>query len=100
MAKSQWVGKYYVDASGVWQPDRWINDGQWWYRYGDGSYPKEKFDVIGDNVYYFDKNGYMVTGWNCIDKKWYYFNDLGIMAKDIWIGNYYVDKYGVMTKTK
>ena len=100
MAKSQWVGKYYVDASGVWQPDRWINDGQWWYRYGDGSYPKEKFDVIGDNVYYFDKNGYMATGWNCIDKKWYYFNDLGIMAKDIWIGNYYVDKYGVMTKTK
>ena len=100
MAKSQWVGKYYVDASGMWQPDRWINDGQWWYRYGDGSYPKEKFDVIGDNVYYFDKNGYMVTGWNCIDKKWYYFNDLGIMAKDIWIGNYYVDKYGVMTKTK
>ena len=61
---------------------------------------KEKFDVIGDNVYYFNKNGYMVTGWNCIDKKWYYFNDLGIMAKDIWIGNYYVDKYGVMTKTK
>ena len=100
MAKSQWVGKYYVDASGVWQPDRWINDGQWWYRYGDGSYPKEKFDAIGDNVYYFDKNGYMVTGWNCIDKKWYYFNDSGIMAKDIWIGNYYVDKYGVMTKTK
>ena len=100
MLKSQWVGKYYVDASGVWQPDRWINNGQWWYRYGDGSYPKEKFDVIGDNVYYFNKNGYMVTGWNCIDKKWYYFNDLGIMAKDIWIGNYYVDKYGVMTKTK
>lgn len=100
MLKNQWVGKYYVDASGVWQPDRWIKDGQWWYRYGDGSYPKEKFDVIGDNVYYFDKNGYMVTGWNCIDKKWYYFNDSGIMAKDIWIGNYYVDKYGVMTKTK
>ena len=100
MAKSQWVGKYYVDASGQWQPDQWVYNGKWWYRYGDGSYPKEKFDVIGDNVYYFDKNGYMVTGWNCIDKKWYYFNDSGIMAKDIWIGNYYVDKYGVMTKTK
>lgn len=100
MAKSQWIGNDYVDASGLWQSNRWMNDGQWWYRYGDGSYPKEKFDVIGDNVYYFDKNGYMVTGWNCIDKKWYYFNDLGIMAKDIWIGNYYVDKYGVMTKTK
>lgn len=100
MAKSQWVGKYYVDASGQWQPDQWVYNGKWWYRYGDGSYPKEKFDVIGDNVYYFDKNGYMVTGWNCIDKKWYYFYDSGIMAKDIWIGNYYVDKYGVMTKTK
>lgn len=100
MAKSKWIGNDYVDASGLWQSNRWMNDGQWWYRYGDGSYPKEKFDVIGDNVYYFDKNGYMVTGWNCIDKKWYYFNDSGVMAKDKWIGDYYVDKYGVMTKTK
>lgn len=100
MAKSQWIGVYYVDASGQWQPDQWVYNGKWWYRYGDGSYPKEKFDVIGDNVYYFDKNGYMVTGWNYIDKKWYYFNDSGVMAKDKWIGNYYVDKYGVMTKTK
>lgn len=100
MAKSQWVGVYYVDASGQWQPDQWVYNGKWWYRYGDGSYPKEKFDVIGDNVYYFDKNGYMVTGWNYIDKKWYYFNNSGVMAKDKWIGDYYVDKYGVMTKTK
>lgn len=100
MLKNQWVGKYYVDASGQWQPDQWVYNGKWWYRYGDGSYPKEKFDVIGDNVYYFDKNGYMVTGWNYIDKKWYYFNDSGVMAKDKWIGDYYVDKYGVMTKTK
>lgn len=100
MAKSQWIGVHYVDASGLWQPDQWVYNGKWWYRYGDGSYPKEKFDVIGDNVYYFDKNGYMVTGWNYIDKKWYYFNDSGVMAKDKWIGNYYVDKYGVMTKTK
>lgn len=100
MAKSQWVGVYYVDASGQWQPDQWVYNGKWWYRYGDGSYPKEKFDVIGDNVYYFDKNGYMVTGWNYIDKKWYYFNDSGVMAKDKWIGDHYLDKYGVMTKTK
>ena len=100
MVKSQWVGVYYVDASGQWQPDQWVYNGKWWYRYGDGSYPKEKFDVIGDNVYYFDKNGYMVTGWNYIDKKWYYFNNSGVMAKDKWIGDYYVDKYGVMTKTK
>ena len=40
------------------------------------------------------------TGWNYIDKKWYYFNNSGVMAKDKWIGDYYVDKYGVMTKTK
>ena len=89
MVKSQWVGVYYVDASGQWQPDQWVYNGKWWYRYGDGSYPKEKFDVIGDNVYYFDKNGYMVTGWNYIDKKWYYFNNSGVMAKDKWIGDYY-----------
>ena len=94
MIKSQWVGKYYMDASGVWQPDRWINNGQWWYRYGDGSYPIGKFDVIGNNVYYFNNLGYMVTGWQEIDGEWYYFNASGSMEKNTWIGNYYLGPYG------
>ena len=96
MVKNKWIGTYYVDANGVWQPDRWVYNGRWWYRYGDGSYPVNKFDVINNNVYYFDSNGYVVTGWQVINGNWYYFNGSGAMLKSQWIGNYYVGKDGIM----
>ena len=100
MAKSKWIGTFYVDANGVWQPDRWIYNGRWWYRYGDGSYPRNKFDVINNNVYYFDSNGYVVTGWQVINGNWYYFNGSGAMLKSQWIGNYYVGKDGIMATSQ
>ena len=96
MAKSKWIGTFYVDANGVWQPDRWIYNGRWWYRYGDGSYPRNKFDVINNNVYYFDNGGYMVTGWQVINNNWYYFNGSGAMVKNAWVGNYYLQSDGIM----
>ena len=96
MVKNKWIGTFYVDANGVWQPDRWVYNGRWWYRYGDGSYPRNKFDVINNNVYYFDSNGYVVTGWQVINGNWYYFNGSGAMLKSQWIGNYYVGKDGIM----
>ena len=100
MAKSKWVGTFYVDANGVWQQDRWIYNGRWWYRYGDGSYPRNKFDVINNNVYYFDNGGYMLTGWQVINGNWYYFDGSGVMAKSCWIGNYYVGNDGIMAKNQ
>ena len=100
MVKNKWLGIYYLDSNGVWQPDRWIYNGRWWYRYGDGSYPVNKFDVINNNVYYFDSNGYVVTGWQVINGNWYYFNGSGAMLKSQWIGNYYVGKDGIMAKSQ
>ena len=100
MVKNKWLGIYYLDSNGVWQPDRWIYNGKWWYRYGDGSYPVNKFDVINNNVYYFDSNGYVVTGWQVINGNWYYFNGSGAMLKSQWIGNYYVGKDGIMAKSQ
>ena len=100
MAKSKWIDTFYVDANGVWQPDCWAYNGRWWYRYGDGSYPRNKFDVINNNVYYFDSNGYVVTGWQVINGNWYYFNGSGAMLKSQWIGNYYVGKDGIMAKSQ
>ena len=100
MAKSKWIGTFYVDSNGVWQPDCWAYNGRWWYRYGDGSYPRNKFDVINNNVYYFDSNGYIVTGWQVINGNWYYFNGSGAMLKSQWIGNYYVGKDGIMAKSQ
>ena len=96
MVKNKWLGIYYLDSNGVWQPDRWVYNGKWWYRYGDGSYPRNKFDVINNNVYYFDSNGYVVSGWQVINGNWYYFNGSGAMLKSQWIGNYYVGKDGIM----
>ena len=100
MVKNKWLGIYYLDSNGVWQPDRWIYNGRWWYRYGDGSYPVNKFDVVNNNVYYFDSNGYVVTGWQVINGNWYYFNGSGAMLKSQWIGNYYVGKDGIMAKSQ
>ena len=100
MVKNKWLGIYYLDSNGVWQPDRWIYNGKWWYRYGDGSYPVNKFDVINNNVYYFDSNGYIVTGWQVINGNWYYFNGSGAMLKSQWIGNYYVGKDGIMATSQ
>ena len=100
MVKNKWLGIYYLDSNGVWQPDRWIYNGRWWYRYGDGSYPVNKFDVVNNNVYYFDSNGYVVSGWQVINGNWYYFNGSGAMLKSQWIGNYYVGKDGIMAKSQ
>ena len=43
----------------------------------------------------------MDEGWTKVGDKWYYFfEEMGFMAKDTWIGNYYVDSHGVWTKTR
>ena len=80
-----------------------INDGSWkknnkgwWYRRYDGSYPKHQFEGIDGQVYYFDSNGYMVTGWQKIGSKWYYSEGSGAMAVNKWVGNYYLTGSGAM----
>ena len=96
IATNEWIGNYYVDISGKWVPNRWISNGRWWYRYGDGSYPASKFDVINGSTYYFDKSGYMITGWKSIESNWYYFNASGCMVTNTWVGDYYLDFDGKM----
>ena len=96
IAINEWIGNDYVDASGKWVPNRWVFNGKWWYRYGDGSYPASKFDVINGSTYYFDDAGYMVTGWKSFDSNWYYFNASGCMVTNTWVGDYYLDFDGMM----
>ena len=71
----------------------------WWYDYGNGSYPTNKFENIGGKTYYFNKTGYMVTGWQYIGGKWYYFNSDGAMRTG-WLYDggvwYYLNGSGVM----
>ena len=83
MAKDTWIGKYYVDSSGIWRQNtsRWIQSGgRWWYCHGDGSYTVSNWELIDGNWYYFDKAGWMVTGWQLVGSTWYYLSDNGVMC--------------------
>ena len=101
MATNKWIGDYYVNADGLWQPSGWIQSGsQWRYRHYDGTCTTNDFEVIGNQTYYFDADGYMVTGWKQIGSNWYYFNVSGAMVKSAWQGNYYLESDGKMATNK
>ena len=128
MAVDTWIGEYYVDASGAWvkdkqkETDKWIqSSGRWWYRHGDGTYTRSDWEYIGNKWYYFDQNGWMITGWQKVKGSWYYmesngamvssdwkwinskcyyFDKNGKMAADTWIDGSYVDASGVWIKDK
>ena len=104
------------------EPDKWIrSSGCWWYRHGDGSYTRSDWEYIGNKWYYFDQNGWMITGWQKVSGSWYYmesngarvadgwkwinnkcyyFDKNGKMAADTWIDGSYVDASGVWIKDK
>ena len=64
------------------------------YQKENGSFAKAEWEPVNGTWYHFDENGYMQTGWLNLDGTWYYLNDDGSMAKDTWIGTYYVDGSG------
>ena len=57
-----------TDTSGKWKS--W--EGRWWYEYPDGSCVKSSWLLIGNKYYYFDEEGWMVTGWYDLDGYRYY----------------------------
>ena len=91
---------YYVGSDGLWTPAKWIqSDNKWWYRHSDGSYTTNDFEVIGNQRYYFDSNGYMVTGWKCIYGQWYFFDSNGFYQTGERFINgeyYYFNSQGIM----
>lgn len=55
-------------AQGAWT---WGARG-WWYRYADGTFPTNTSKTIDGQVYRFDADGYMRTGWVFERGSWYY----------------------------
>ena len=55
----------------------WIqaDDGRWWYRHADGSYTRDGWEKIDGEWYYFDVDGWMVTGWVHWGTNWYYLSE-------------------------
>lgn len=53
----------------------WIQDGnRWWYRYPDGSYPKNDWLLLNNQWFLFDAAGWMMTDWQFKNNNWYYLN--------------------------
>lgn len=104
MAADQYVDGQYYDASGKWRPDftdsKWMqNSSGYWYRFGDGSYPKSTWLSIHGSWYYFNSAGYMATGWLKDSEKWYYLGADGAMKTGWWEINgtwYYLNDSGTM----
>lgn len=101
MEVNAWIEDYYVDASGVWQPEKkqaqWLASGdKYWYSHGDGSYRTSGWERIDGEWYYFDEIGWMMTGWNQMGSDWYYLNSNGTMATDVWVENCYLKSDGRM----
>ena len=106
LVTSRWIGDRYVDANGEYKPNgstsqetkaEWkTTNGKWWYQHKDGTWTRNDFETISGQTYYFDGNGYMVTGWKEINNKDYFFNASGFMVKDAWQGAYYLGSDGAM----
>ena len=69
--------------------ESWIKNVKgWWYRYKDGSWAIG-WKTINEKQYYFDKDGYMVTGWQYLqwDKgySWFFFDKDNGDMKTGWV---------------
>ena len=75
----------------------WLKDNKgWWYRYPDGNYPKNKWDMIGGKWYFFNGEGYMCTGWINWNGAYYYCGSDGAMLVNTYTPDgFYVDANGV-----
>ena len=81
MAANEWVGGYWFGASGAWTYQArgsWkSNDKGWWYEDSSGWYPRNT--------------------WQKIDGQWYFFKANGYMAASEWYGGYWFGGSGAWT---
>ncbi|GEM_PF-3235088 len=97
-----WV---YLDKDGKAYKERWLlYNGKWYYFDLDGYMVTGYYNIWNKNTenytaYKFDENGVLMTGWEKIDNKWYYFDNNSNYAKGLKkIGNtsYYFNDLGKM----
>ena len=54
----------------------WQRDAKgWWILNPDGTYPKAQWLLLNNRWYYFNQEGYMLTGWLLYNNAWYYFEE-------------------------
>ncbi|MBG9683978.1 N-acetylmuramoyl-L-alanine amidase family protein [Bacillus mycoides] len=90
------------DSSGNVIKNSWINRGTGYsFADADGVILTGWQDIKGKTYYFSPPYGYMVTGGgsdSLIDGKFYNFNDSGVLQRSVWIGNNYSDASGEFVK--
>ncbi|WP_026429832.1 leucine-rich repeat protein [Schaalia georgiae] len=60
---------------------QWVRDSVgWWYRFGDGTYPRGQALVIDGATYRFDESGHARTGWVRDGGYWFHHGASGAMS--------------------
>ena len=70
------------------------SDGNWIYL--ENNAPGIGWKLVNGYWFYMDGNGIMQTGWVNYKGNWYYLYSNGQMARNTWIGSYYVGDSGAM----
>ena len=90
---------FHVDDSAH-KGGSWVNDAAGWkYCYEDSTCAKNRPVTIGEDTYYFDANGLMVTGWASYNGGWHWMGASGRAATG-WVNDrgtwYLLDDTGTM----
>lgn len=79
---------------------RKTTEAQWQYIQDDGSVATGWLDLDGDRYYLDEKGNRKSNCWQKEDGAWYYLGEDGVMVKDTWVDNYYVDEDGRFEKKR
>jgi len=96
MVTKKWVGGRYLQANGTMAANTWV--GAYYvgkYGYKTGKTRSTGFYTSGGKTYYLSSTYQKVKGWVNHKNKYYYFNNKGVMLKNSWINNCYVNSNGV-----
>lgn len=86
------AGPAYQGTGGHWCLDQY----GWWYEYSNHTYPVNSWQCIDGRYYCFNESGYIRYGWIYWDNKWYYTGaDGALMGNTRTPDGYYVGGDGV-----
>ena len=91
---------YYNRKNGAMFRNRWATGTKYKYYFNNsGVAIANKWLTYNGKKYYFLKNSTMAVGWQKIGKYYYYFSkSSGAMAKNTWVGGYYLNSKGQRAK--
>ena len=73
----------------------WLKEGKSWYWLTSSGAMAVGWANVRGTWYYMGGSGAMLSGWQRVNGSWYYLDPAsGAMAKNKWVGSYYVGSSG------